>query len=76
MINQHLRLNQLLLQLEDMDYLPMSPGTIEPGERVRTVWVFPPPVQSERAGEAPVFAGNHPVVGIDLRSLSISPRRQ
>ena len=62
---------------EEMDYLPLNEGIIVPGERIRTVWVFPPPVQAERARPGvPVFNGAQPVVGIDVRALSISPRRQ
>jgi len=61
---------------EDMDYQPLNPGTIAPGERIRTVWVFPPPVQADRAGASPVFDGGQPVVGIDVRALSISPKRK
>ncbi|MBI4718866.1 MAG: prepilin-type N-terminal cleavage/methylation domain-containing protein [Planctomycetes bacterium] len=44
-------------------------------ELLRTVWVFPPPVQAARdRADRPVFDGNQPVVGIDIRSLTLSPR--
>jgi len=41
---------------------------------VRTVWVFPPPVRRRASGNDPlVFYGKQPVVGIDVRTLSLSP---
>lgn len=44
-------------------------------ELLRTVWVFPPPVQERDSIEDtyPSFAGNTPVVGIDIRTLDFSP---
>ena len=43
-------------------------------ERLRTVWVFPPPVDPARgANDMPVFNGRQPVVGIEVRSLSVYP---
>lgn len=53
-----------------------KPDCLEDGERVRAVWVFPPPVRPERIdnGQQLVFDGAQPVVGIDVRSLEISPR--
>lgn len=43
-------------------------------ERLRTVWVFPPPVQGGRgAGEPLAFDGSPPVVDISVRTLTISP---
>ncbi len=42
--------------------------------QLRIVWVFPPPVQPRGGDNAPlIFEGTHPVVGIERRSLSISP---
>ncbi|MBU0717962.1 MAG: prepilin-type N-terminal cleavage/methylation domain-containing protein [Planctomycetes bacterium] len=46
----------------------------QPGELIRTVWVFPPPVEAARlSGDTPVFHGNQPVVGIDVRTLTVEP---
>lgn len=47
---------------------------------VRTVWVFPPAVQSDsgarrRAGGALTFQGSQPVVSIEVRTLNIAPTR-
>ena len=47
---------------------------IQDDEYIRTVWVFPPPVQSTRIGDdVPVFEGKQPVVGIENRTLVVSP---
>ena len=47
---------------------------IQDDESIRTVWVFPPPVQATRVGNGiPVFEGKQPVVGIELRTLTVSP---
>ncbi len=44
-------------------------------QSVRTVWVFPPPVESERLSDgSPIFVGSPPVIGIDKRVLSVSPK--
>jgi len=41
---------------------------------IRTVWVFPPPVESERlSDDTPIFAGSPPVIDIDKRILSVAP---
>lgn len=51
-------------------------GATEPAELLRTVWVFPPPVQATRGpGDVPIFEGSQPVVGIDVRTLNIAPTR-
>lgn len=52
----------------------LTPVADDP-ELLRTVWVFPPPVEARAAqGDAPlIFAGSQPVVGIDIRTLNISP---
>ncbi|MCC7293230.1 MAG: prepilin-type N-terminal cleavage/methylation domain-containing protein [Phycisphaerales bacterium] len=43
-------------------------------ERLRTVWVFPPPVQGGRgAGEPLAFDGSPPVVDISVRTLTVAP---
>ncbi len=45
-------------------------------ELLRTVWVFPPPVQATRGpGDVPIFEGSQPVVGIDVRTVNIAPTR-
>ena len=52
-------------------------GTVigsDPSELLRTVWVFPPPVQkAPRTGNLPLFVGPQPVVGIELRTMVFSP---
>jgi hypothetical protein len=45
--------------------------TADDFERLRTVWVFPPPV--DRTTNPPLFDGPSPVVGIEVRTLSVSP---
>jgi hypothetical protein len=42
-------------------------------ELIRTVWVFPPPVDRTQSGAVPVIAGKTPVVDIDVRTLSLTP---
>ena len=43
-------------------------------ELLRTVWVFPPPVEPRSAADAPViFNGSPPTVAIDIRTLSVAP---
>ena len=49
-------------------------GMIVPAERLRTVWVFPPPVEAVRGpDDVPVFSGSQPVVSIELRGLNVFP---
>ena len=43
------------------------------GVFLRAVWVFPPPVLPRDSGDDPVFEGRSPVVGIEVRTVSISP---
>lgn len=53
---------------------PCVVGTIIPAELLRTVWVFPPPVQPRTTdGDAPVFSGSPPAIAIDVRTLSVVP---
>ncbi len=58
---------------------PIDPTTpaADPEELLRTVWVFPPPVdRSQPGGETtptPTFDGPSPVVDIEVGTLSISP---
>jgi len=65
-------------QVLSTDMVPIDPdcnGTT--CWQLRTVWVFPPPVQAARSlldPAVPVFEGGQPVVGIELRPLSIVPR--
>lgn len=49
-------------------------GLLELEEQIRVVWVFPPPLQAgDRDSNIPIFDGPSPVVGIDLRTVHISP---
>ncbi|MCH8149765.1 MAG: prepilin-type N-terminal cleavage/methylation domain-containing protein [Planctomycetes bacterium] len=43
-------------------------------ELIRSVWVFPPPVERDRDGNGePIFSGKQPVVGINVRTLTVHP---
>lgn len=47
-----------------------------PCDLLRTVWVFPPPVEAARAGtgrDILVFQGSQPVVDIEVRTLRVAP---
>ena len=72
------------LTVEDVDspeeqmYLDAGniPGNYDiPLEAVRTVWVFPPPAATRTRPEDvyPQWDGPQPVVGIDIRPLSVAP---
>jgi hypothetical protein len=52
-----------------------KPGEVVYQERLRTVWVFPPPVDRSQPGgeQTPTFDGPSPVVNIEVATLSISP---
>jgi len=54
---------------------PNTPEVPDDVELLRTVWVFPPPVQERDSIDEtyPSFAGNTPVVGIDIRTLDFAP---
>lgn len=53
---------------------PSQEYSLDPGERIRTVWVYPPPVQASRPGANVVtFDGPSPVVGIDVLTLTLTP---
>jgi len=56
---------------------PINPATpaADAEELLRTVWVFPPPVDRSQSTDeqAPLFDGPSPVVDIEVGSLSISP---
>lgn len=50
-------------------------ATPDPPELLRTVWVFPPPVASREANEPlPFFDGGSPVLGVEVRAVTIAPR--
>jgi len=67
--------NQQGAQREDPRCANCGPiVAINPEELLRTVWVFPPPVQDrDNAEEHPAFAGSTPVVDIDIRTISFAP---
>jgi hypothetical protein len=46
---------------------------VDAPELIRTVWVFPPAVERERAADGPLFIGGQPVARIDVRTRSFSP---
>lgn len=53
-----------------------APNVLEMEERVRTVWVYPPPVQEREAGDTyPVFSGSTPVVNIEVQTMTVTPDR-
>ena len=54
---------------------PVDPNdpAAQPQELLRTVWVFPPPVDRSVPGAVPVLAGSTPVVNINVRTLSLTP---
>ncbi len=59
----------------DPNYGSVNPATLDPVERLRTVWVFPPPVlpRTDDRDRFPVFDGPQPVVDIEVRTLSLAP---
>ena len=62
--------------MEDVDDSPEFGGdfALQADDVIRTVWVFPPAVDRSLAdGALPVFDGSSPVVGIDVRTVSLSP---
>lgn len=47
---------------------------LDPEERIRTVWVFPPPVDARVNPTDPLtFTGPQPVVAIEVRNFTIAP---
>ena len=48
-------------------------GVLDDAEKLRSVWVFPPPIQG-RNGAEPIFDGDSPVIGIEVRTLTFAPR--
>ncbi len=67
---------EILLTPEEVDDWSTN-GVLDDEERLRAVWVFPPSVDRVNGGRDPgdplVFDGAQPVVGIDVRSLTVSP---
>ena len=56
------------------DPVDHMPGQLTPADVNRTVWVFPPPVAPRADASKPlIFSGPQPVVGIDIRTLTVSP---
>ena len=48
----------------------------EEEELIRTVWVFPPPVEATRLrNDEPVFIGKQPVLNIEVRRMNFEPGR-
>ncbi len=61
--------------IEDIDDFGNTDCLISDEESLRAMWVFPPPVLADRLGNGdPIFSGNQPVIGIDVRPLTVSPR--
>ena len=66
----------LLTQSEVDDFFPPNEN-LDDEERLRVVWVFPAAVNrvagGRKAGDPLIFDGPQPVVGIDVRSLTVEP---
>lgn len=61
--------------IEDIDDPENGICLISDEESLRAMWVFPPPVLADRLGNGdPIFSGNQPVIGIDVRPFTVSPR--
>lgn len=49
-------------------------GNLDNEERIRAVWVYPPPVEERDPDNPfPVFSGNTPVVDIEVQTLTVTP---
>jgi hypothetical protein len=80
-LDQEVFLNDIDLPEEDPRCGSCSPINVndplaraDPVELLRTVWVFPPPVEPRASAADPlVFVGAQPVVSIDVRTLTIGP---
>ncbi len=57
----------------DLDINGSGGPNLDAGEELRTVWVFPPPVERDSSGNIIGFVGPQPVVGIDVRTMTFSP---
>ncbi len=51
-----------------------DPPELDVEERIRTVWVFPPPVEARVAGEPVTYSGPQPVVTIEVRNVLMAPQ--
>ncbi len=49
-------------------------GNLSAQEQLRTVWVFPPPIEGRTGNGNPIYEGDSPVIGVEVRTLSYSPR--
>ncbi len=64
-----------LEDLDDGENRGLVPPTLQPEESLRCVWVYPPPVKFDRPGDGDVLVdGPSPVIGIDVRTLHVSPK--
>ena len=62
------------IRLEKADAQCGAPCELAPFRLyVRTVWVFPPPVEAARSRNILVFNGTQPVVGIEVQALKVAP---
>ncbi|HNQ22152.1 MAG TPA: hypothetical protein PKK06_03570 [Phycisphaerae bacterium] len=50
-----------------------QPEMLQDEERIRTVWVFPPPVDAGHTATDLTFVGPQPVVGIEVGTLNLLP---
>jgi hypothetical protein len=56
------------------DISPIGGPYVKDRDNLRTVWVFPPPVEADRGPNgALIIAGTQPVVGIEIRPLVMTP---
>ncbi len=61
------------LDESDADQLPVPNAQVDPHETLRTVWVYPPPIAERPTPTTVVFDDKSPVVGIDVRTISMTP---
>lgn len=53
---------------------PCDDTSLIPQELLRTVWVFPPPVEPRASSSDPIiFKGKSPALAIDVRTLNVAP---
>ncbi len=69
---------EILFEDVDDGDLRNNRPSLDADEFVRTVWVYPPPVDRSVGGDKsreaiPVFDGSSPVVGIDVHTMSVLP---
>ena len=60
-------------EITQQELTPKGRDYDEDIDRLRTVWVYPPPVDAARIDGRPVFEGVQPVIGIDTRTLVVRP---